>query len=1100
MTISSGQLESLIASASRLIAEGFVENARTSRSEEDLRHACNTLIDTFIRDADLQITGRHEYGLAGGRIDSKYAGVIIEYKEPMTHSRQRRDGAASKRLISQLEDRFHAFETHEATDPVRIFGVGTDGHSMLFMRHAAGGFEVDGPLPTSEWLVERLLRALVSLGAQGKSFSPSNLAADFGADSPVAQEGVRVLYGAIRATKSEKASTFFRQWRILFGEICGYDVDSTNPRTKLLAKHYGLPAQTKPAALLFAMHTYYAIFMKFLAAELAASFSAVNLSPTRRAAAAPTSTALRREMEELEAGGIWAALGITNFLEGDLFAWYVAAWDGGVASVVRGVLRNLDEYDRSTLSVDPSDARDLLKQLYQQLFPRAVRHALGEYYTPDWLAEQVLNDVGYDGDPNSRFLDPACGSGTFLVMAIARARRWFDRNRHSCGFGEAELAKRLLANIAGFDLNPLAVMASRTNYILAIRDLLRHLDRVELPVYLCDSVMTPTEYGGLFQGDLGTTRRLRTAVGDFLVPTEIATERQQLANYADTLEFCVRNKYSAKEFLERCTDAGLVIGDAEAHVALYARLRKLDSTGQNGIWARIIKNSFAPLLIGQVDYVCGNPPWVNWESLPEDYRDALKPLWQRYGLFTLSGGAGRLGGGKKDLAMLFVYSCVDSYLPMGGRLGFVITQTVLKTSGAGDGFRRFWYEELETKGGGAVFLIPQAVQDLSGFQPFEAATNRTATFVCEKAQVPMTYPVPYTVWLKERGASFGQESSLQSVLRQTRRMEWAATPVDARRPTSPWLTAPAAVLPSLQKLIGKGDYKAFAGVCTWLNGVFWLSVIRQLSNGDVLVSNLNDIGRIHVDRVEARLEEALIYPLLRGRDVESWHATPAAALILTQDAESRAGIPEPAMKKKFPHAYAYLKRFEVQLRNRAGFRQYFSPDDPFWAIYNVGPYTLSPWKVVWREQSRTFQCAVVGPRDGKAVIPDHKLMVVDAGGEEAAYFVAGVLSSSPVRLAVQSYVVSTSTSTHVLENIAVPLFRREESFHRRIAAAAARCQELALGDRGAITALEQEIDEMTASLWGIGKAELDVIQATLADLNMGETADEEEEEEAVEDV
>jgi len=46
----------------------------------------------------------------------------------------------------------------------------------------------------------------------------------------------------------------------------------------------------------------------------------------------------------------------------------------------------------------------------------------------------------------------------------------------------------------------------------------------------------------------------------------------------------------------------------------------------------------------------GNPPWVNWESLPLEYRDTLKPLLQEYGLFTLSGSSVRLGGGKKDLS------------------------------------------------------------------------------------------------------------------------------------------------------------------------------------------------------------------------------------------------------------------------------------------------------------------------------------------------------------------------------------------------------------------------------------------------------------------
>ena len=40
------------------------------------------------------------------------------------------------------------------------------------------------------------------------------------------------------------------------------------------------------------------------------------------------------------------------------------------------------------------------------------------------------------------------------------------------------------------------------------------------------------------------------------------------------------------------------------------------------------------------------------------------------------------------LAALMLYACADAYLRHGGRLGFVITQTLFQTRGAGDGFHR----------------------------------------------------------------------------------------------------------------------------------------------------------------------------------------------------------------------------------------------------------------------------------------------------------------------------------------------------------------------------------------------------------------------------
>jgi hypothetical protein len=210
---------------------------------------------------------------------------------------------------------------------------------------------------------------------------------------------------------------------------------------------------------------------------------------------------------------------------------------------------------------------------------------------------------------------------------------------------------------------------------------------------------------------------------------------------------------------------------------LYKELVKLDKANRNGVWARIIKNAFAPLFTQKVDYIAGNPPWVNWESLPTDYRNAMKPLWQSYGLFSLSGAEGRLGGGKKDLAMLFLYASVDNYLKDGGKLGFVITQTVFKTKGAGDGFRQFQVaRENET-----IFIRPEIVNDLSSMQVFEGATNRTATIVCTRSKTKFKYPIDYIIW--NGPSNIDQDTPIEIVLGVTTRMKVDAAPFESSTPT-----------------------------------------------------------------------------------------------------------------------------------------------------------------------------------------------------------------------------------------------------------------------------------------------------------------------------
>lgn len=450
----------------------------------------------------------------------------------------------------------------------------------------------------------------------------------------------------------------------------------------------------------------------------------------------------------------------------------------------------------------------------------------------------MLNELEYVGDPDKRLLDPACGSGTFLVMAINRIRKWYDEHREEVRFDEGDLCRRILSNVIGFDLNPLAVMAARTNYLIAIRDLIGHVDKVEIPIYLCDSIMTPAEYGGLFAGTLGKAKELKTAAARFIIPTEIATHRDEVAKYAEQLEFCVRNGYSPEEFVERCRDEGISINEETLHADLYRELVKLDLANKNGVWARIIKNAFAPLFIGHVDYVAGNPPWVNWESLPEAYRDSMKDLWQQYGLFTLSGTAGRLGGGKKDLSMLFVYCCVDNFLLEKGRLGFVITQTVFKTAGAGDGFRRLKYQQR----GKTFFLRPLVVHDLSRLQAFEGATNRAAVFICAKQTKQFNYPVPYYLWTGPTRVA--QEDTLEEVKHNVDLSRLGAQPTQRSKPSSPWLTAPNEVLNGIEKILGPSDYIAYASCCTWLNGVFWVRILETLKNGNLLIENLSNVGKI----------------------------------------------------------------------------------------------------------------------------------------------------------------------------------------------------------------------------------------------------------------
>ncbi len=275
----------------------------------------------------------------------------------------------------------------------------------------------------------------------------------------------------------------------------------------------------------------------------------------------------------LEEGGLFAELGIKNFLEGDFFAWYLDVWGKSIEDVVTSVVGKLAEYEPATAALEPDEVRDLLKNLYQNLLPRKIRHDLGEFFTPDWLAELTLDESGYDGSIDKRLLDPACGSGTFLVLAIKRARALADERF----LPKNEVLEKIMKGIIGFDLNPLAVIASRTNYLMALGELIRYRKNdIHIPVYLCDSIsVTGTETL------VGKVYEVSTGVGKFRVPASIIKQFiiDEIFTVADE---CIIHHYEPAEFIKRL-ERSVKLASSERGLIekVYRDLLKLELRGIN---------------------------------------------------------------------------------------------------------------------------------------------------------------------------------------------------------------------------------------------------------------------------------------------------------------------------------------------------------------------------------------------------------------------------------------------------------------------------------------------------------------------------------------
>ncbi|MGC8957639.1 MAG: Eco57I restriction-modification methylase domain-containing protein [Candidatus Kapaibacteriota bacterium] len=1050
------------------IVRGTNELIEKARSEEDLRIGFEILLEPIKSELNLKSNPEYEKSykksVYSGRSDAVHGRLIIEYENPKSFRSERNIDHAFEQLISYLSG-----EMERAKD-TRFVGVGFDGKQIFFVQYQDKNWEtIDrrkfvrrGPY---DFTPESARTFLIHLRALSRlPLNAENLAQKFGPQSDLALQMVSAFANALKYWGDQThIRTFFNEWKRLFGIVYGeqFSGGHQEKEAKTLSKLYKVRAETDFQELLFSVHTYFAFLMKLIAAELLTLRETSFGSSLASQLAHISDKELKQQLEDIENGGIYARKGITNFLEGDFFRWYLDAFDSPeLRDAIREVARCLSEFEPATSTLDPSSTRDLLKKLYQYLVPQEVRHRLGEYYTPDWLAELLLNEVGYDGNTLKRFLDPACGSGTFLVLAIQRAKEYGQKEK----WPPLEIAKRIVANIWGFDLNPLAVIAARTNYLFALGDLINELERVEIPIYLTDSVLTPTRITGNLYGEF---LEVSTSVGKFQIPAEwVRVGGFLLANAAPLVEEMAKNQYSVDEAMTRFKNEGLVFSNNEQIVKdFYKQILELEKQNKNGIWARFLKNAFAPMFAGKFDFVVGNPPWIRWGYLSKEYREATLNLWKEYGLFSLKGYAARLGGGEKDFSMLFTYASADYYLKVGGKLGFLITQEVFKSKGAGEGFRRFQL-------GDGKYLKVLKAHDLVSIQPFEGAANKTAAIILKKGE-KTEYPLPYFVWTKKKGVGkIATDKLLDEVLPLLRKKKYNAQPIGNL--TGSWQTFSIGQ-EDLSGIEGRNYYRAKQGADPQPYGVFLLRVKSKLSDGSLLIENLPQSGKFRVAVVEERIEPDLIYPALRGSDIEKWKASPEIFILMAQDPQKREPYPESQMKNNWPKTFSYLIKFiDVLLARSSKSIRDLMNRTAFYAMFGIGPYTTSPYKVVWKFMSNDIVAAVISQHKTelgyKTVIPIKTVAMFSVNFESEAHYLCAIINSKPVRDFIKSFSSAGRGfgTPSVMEHIGIPKFDPQNPLHQKLSEISKKCHQLkAEGKDEEIEKLEKENDRLVAQLFGI---------------------------------
>jgi hypothetical protein len=568
-------------------------------------------------------------------------------------------------------------------------------------------------------------------------------------------------------------------------------------------------------------------------------------------------------------------------------------------------------------------------------------------------------------------LDPACGSGAFLVYALDALAGLYAASGDTRPAGQRR-RDVLTRAIYGVDIDPTAVWLCQLRLWLAVVVDETVDDPLALPPL-------PNLDHNIREGDALAGH----GFDDGWLPPDASTERQRL-RYARAVGKRKRSLAVALDRAERSRAlqleharvARLQADRRELLLAarapdLFRARRGLDRSarqrldtlkqairrGQRSIeglrHGDALPFSFAthfPQVAadGGFALTLGNPPWVRTHGIAAEQRVALR---ERFGVFRAAAwdaGAADAAAGKGfasqvDLAALFVERAVRLTQPGGGIA--LLLPAKLWGSLAGGGLRQL----LATQ---APPLVLETWEDAAGFDAVvypsalvarrESPVDATAALriVAHRGDLPLPWSLPR-----------------------------ARLPLD-ETPGAPWLLLPDDVRAAFDRLSAAGIPLAHTplarpqlGVKCGLNEAFILD--RRAAQDD-------------------GLELHLLRPLLRGEHLAPWRPSPSAsdsAILWTHD---RRGTPLQALPAQ---AHRHLARWRRALEQRSDGR-----GGPWWALFRTEAARSDRARVVWGDIGRAPRALVLPA--GNDTVPLNTCYVVSAPGDDDAHALATLLNSS----------------------------------------------------------------------------------------------------------
>ncbi|MBQ8704121.1 MAG: N-6 DNA methylase [Bacteroidales bacterium] len=959
------------------------------------------------------IDGRSRRG--HGRLDAVINNLVVEYK----HHSKLKKAVEIEDACKQVEDYLWALRSVEG---VWYDAILTDGLQISYFSHVWNELQ---HTPLRAMTVNDIRTvALAVLNNHHKKLAPQNILRDFSilsnADTPV-RTLARVLFHQLMDRLTEKSAMLCAEWQSLIHlsvEDNGKSSD-IEKRQRDLSEIFGVTigdSATEYRAL-FALHTTYAILVKLIACT---ALDGLGNRHAQVSLADMPSPQMQQFFQYMEDGRGVYNNGVRNLLEGDFFSWYAdaAQWCDAIWKALQPVIVSIEDYSAFSLNVRYAPV-DIFKDLYMGIIPQSVRHSMGEYFTPEWLANSVIHGALEQVQTAEwKSIDPCCGSGIFIVSLIKEIVGDTDINRLSDEQRE-DLIHGILERVYGIDINPLAVLSARVGYYMAISQLGTVHD-VEIPIYLGDSALVPTvESVDGIDCYVYEIHNLKHEVIDVVFPCRLVKD-DCFSSMMDDIQAMVNTE--SEENIVLILDQGLTENERKSE-QLHVRLQRLAHSlvvlhkhHWDGIWVRIIKNFMMVARLEHFQMIVGNPPWVKWEHLPAEYTRRIKKFCDIKHIFCNDGGM--FGGAQLNICALISNVVATNWLDNDGVLAFLMPDSIMSQNSYEE-FRNFYtdYSKMER------LYLNKVDRWLPPLRPFKVGKKSIAqdfnTYYYSRKEADYRMGVPVREISKNREVDdrmIGKCTTWKEVSPLLTVKECLAQQMSAESTAFTYISSDY----DFQAIIGESFYNYRTGVESTPFEIFKLVGIgpspkggkrymfknKQLKTSRYKVTDVPELGW--------DFDTRYIYPIVEGPSVKAFEFDTGNSYHIIPYEEDDTSMPV-SMRELYirsPEMARYFADHKYLLDKQSEKSKVMHRGSEFYALSKIGPYTFAPYMVAARDNSN-FCASVIHPtltpwgERKQSVCVKHTIIISqDIHGrfisDDEAHYINGVLNSSIVKAYIHS--------------------------------------------------------------------------------------------------